>query len=80
MKIPMVNWRQVAVFCGDLIAVVATWLVAYLFRFNGAVPEPFADSGSLAVALILPVYAFSFWNSGLYRGIWIFASLPTVPT
>lgn len=76
MKRVLINWRQIAVFVSDLAAVGVTWALAYLFRFNGSVPEPFAATGLWAGCLLLPVYAFSFWNSGLYRGIWIFASLP----
>jgi FlaA1/EpsC-like NDP-sugar epimerase len=72
----LINWRQIAVFVSDLAAVGVTWTLAYLFRFNGSVPESFATTGLWAGMLLLPLYAFSFWNSGLYRGIWIFASLP----
>lgn len=30
----------------------------------------------LALAWVLPVYGLMFWTFGLYRGLWVFASLP----
>jgi FlaA1/EpsC-like NDP-sugar epimerase len=69
-------WRQAAVFVVDLLAVSAAWACAYLLRFNGSVPGEFMRSGALACVLALPVHAFFFHSFGLYRGIWIFASLP----
>ena len=58
-------------------AVAGAWLAAYLIRFNGAVPARLPvtarctrSSGSL------PVYGVMFRVFGLYRGMWVFASLP----
>jgi len=70
------QWRQGAVFLADLIAVVGAWALAYLLRFNGAVPPDFLGSGVRACFVALPVHAVIFRAFGLYRGIWVFASLP----
>ncbi|WP_341677623.1 nucleoside-diphosphate sugar epimerase/dehydratase [Niveibacterium sp. SC-1] len=52
------------------------WAMAYLVRFNGPVPEDFVRTGFIAASASLPVCALVFSQFGLYRGIWIFASLP----
>ncbi|GAA5180708.1 nucleoside-diphosphate sugar epimerase/dehydratase [Niveibacterium umoris] len=70
------HWRQVAVFFADLVAVVLAWVLAYGMRFNGAVPPEFMRTGLSACVLILPIHAILFRSFGLYRGIWVFASLP----
>lgn len=68
--------RQFAVFFADMVAVLFAWVVAYLLRFNGRVPEEFAWVGVRISVATLPIYALMFSMFGLYRGIWVFASLP----
>ena len=65
-----------AAFGFDLCAVVLAWGAAYLLRFNGLVPAEFAHSGIQALFWIVPLYGVMFWVFGLYRGMWVFASLP----
>ncbi|WP_172198449.1 nucleoside-diphosphate sugar epimerase/dehydratase [Niveibacterium sp. COAC-50] len=72
----LAHWRQLAVFLGDLVAVVLAWAGSYLFRFNGQIPRDFLETGALACLVALPIHAAVFRSLGLYRGIWIFASLP----
>lgn len=76
MRRLIASWRQAAVFVADLIAVVACWYLVYLLRFNGSIPGEFFKTGAQAVGLVLPLYALTFRFFGLYRGIWVFASLP----
>jgi FlaA1/EpsC-like NDP-sugar epimerase len=70
------SWLSGAAFAFDLCAVAAVWLAAYLIRFNGAVPAEFWSSAGRALAFVLPIYGSMFWLFGMYRGIWVFASLP----
>lgn len=63
-------------FVFDMTAVVAMWLAAYAIRFNGFPPAPFMLGGLHAVFWVMPVYAIMFRAFGLYRGMWVFASLP----
>jgi FlaA1/EpsC-like NDP-sugar epimerase len=65
-----------AAFAFDVSAVVTTWLAAYVIRFNGTPPEPFLHGGLTTVLWVAPVYALMFRAFGLYRGMWVFASLP----
>jgi FlaA1/EpsC-like NDP-sugar epimerase len=60
----------------DLLAVVLCWQAAYQLRFNFAVPADFAHTGWISLAWALPLHAVMFRAFGLYRGMWIFASLP----
>jgi FlaA1/EpsC-like NDP-sugar epimerase len=70
------NWRSLAVFSFDLAAVVIAWFSAFQFRFNGQIPPEYSNMLWWGVVLLLPLEAMIFRASGLYRGIWVFASLP----
>ncbi|HGO6177767.1 TPA: polysaccharide biosynthesis protein, partial [Burkholderia cepacia] len=70
------SWLSLSAFLFDLLAVLAAWLFAYLVRFNGSVPPDFLGGALMALTWVLPVYALMFHIFGLYRGLWVFASLP----
>ncbi|MFP3565455.1 polysaccharide biosynthesis protein [Paraburkholderia sp. SIMBA_030] len=70
------SWLSFSAFLFDLCAVAGAWLAAYLIRFNGSVPEEFWYGGIKTLAWVLPVYGLMFRVFGLYRGMWVFASLP----
>nr|WP_086909627.1 nucleoside-diphosphate sugar epimerase/dehydratase [Paraburkholderia hospita] len=63
-------------FAFDICAVVAAWLVAYSIRFNGTVPPEYWNGAIHALAWVVVAYAAMFRLFGLYRGMWVFASLP----
>jgi FlaA1/EpsC-like NDP-sugar epimerase len=70
------SWLSFCAFFFDLCAVGAAWSVAYLIRFNGAIPQPFIYGCLRSLAWVLPAYGLMFGVFGLYRGMWVFASLP----
>jgi FlaA1/EpsC-like NDP-sugar epimerase len=70
------SWLSFSVFFFDLLAAAAAWLVAYVVRFNGEVPPGFLKGACGALIWVLPVYGVMFRAFGLYRGLWVFASLP----
>ncbi|HTH59859.1 MAG TPA: nucleoside-diphosphate sugar epimerase/dehydratase [Paraburkholderia sp.] len=70
------SWLSFYVFLFDLLAAAASWLVAYVVRFNGTVPTAFLDGACAALIWVLPIYGVMFRAFGLYRGLWVFASLP----
>ncbi|WP_449491031.1 polysaccharide biosynthesis protein [Caballeronia sp. M23-90] len=70
------SWLSMAAFGFDIVAVVVTWLVAYALRFNGSVPDDFWHGGINALVWVVVIYAVMFRIFGLYRGMWVFASLP----
>lgn len=70
------SWLSFSAFLFDLCAVAGAWLAAYLIRFNGSVPDEFWYGAVKTLAWVLPVYGLMFRVFGLYRGMWVFASLP----
>ncbi|KER71079.1 multidrug MFS transporter [Burkholderia cepacia] len=70
------SWQSLSAFLFDLIAVAGAWLTAYVVRFNGIVPADFLTGAFDALAWVLPIYGLMFHCFGLYRGLWVFASLP----
>jgi FlaA1/EpsC-like NDP-sugar epimerase len=70
------SWLSLSAFAFDLCAVIASWLVAYVIRFNGDVPADFWHGGVHALLWVVVTYAVIFRIFGLYRGMWVFASLP----
>lgn len=70
------TWRSLSAFLFDIGAVAAAWLTAYLLRFNASVPSEFWHGAVNTLVWVLPIYAIMFRIFGLYRGMWVFASLP----
>ncbi len=69
-------YRSALVFLFDLVAAVAAWVGAYLLRFNFEWPEEYAEQIGLGLIVLLPAHAVVCRWAGLYRGMWVFASLP----
>lgn len=66
---------QGAALLHDLIMVPAAWYLAYWLRLE--VIKPDMDAGLISgLYIIIPIQFVTFTLSGLYRGIWRFASLP----
>lgn len=72
----MLNFRILLAILHDLTAVAAAWLIAFWLRFNLELPEPYYEQAWASVTWVVPLYGIIFFASGLYRGIWRFASLP----
>ncbi|MEQ0777193.1 nucleoside-diphosphate sugar epimerase/dehydratase [Paraburkholderia tropica] len=70
------TWLSFSAFLFDIGAVAAAWLTAYLLRFNASVPTEFWHGAVNTLVWVLPIYAIMFRIFGLYRGMWVFASLP----
>ncbi|WP_321961153.1 nucleoside-diphosphate sugar epimerase/dehydratase [Paraburkholderia sp. J7] len=70
------SWLSFSAFLFDCTAVGAAWLAAYLLRFNASVPPEFWHGARSSLVWVSPVYAIMFRIFGLYRGMWVFASLP----
>ncbi|HSD39900.1 MAG TPA: nucleoside-diphosphate sugar epimerase/dehydratase [Rhodocyclaceae bacterium] len=71
-----VNYKTFLVFLFDLLAAGLAWAGAFWLRFNFSWPPDYANTMVLGAALILPVHGLACHVAGLYRGLWIFASLP----
>ena len=67
--------RRLVAFAHDLVALALCWYGAYWLRFNLYLPEPFLTGAHQALIIVVWIYAPVYWLSGLYRGIWRYASL-----
>ncbi len=66
-----------AVVAHDLVMIPLAWFGAYWLRFNlASIPPLFINQAVFDLPLVWVVQGLVFWNMGLYRGIWRFASVP----
>lgn len=65
-----------AAFAFDIGAVACAWMIAYAIRFNGVPPPSYLQTALLSLWWVIPTHAVMFRIFGLYRGMWVFASLP----
>jgi len=70
-----VSWQTWVTVFHDVFAAAACWLAAYQLRFNFEVSDFYTSPMFRDLVWILPLQAFLSWRSGLYRGLWRYASL-----
>ncbi|MCD6732486.1 MAG: polysaccharide biosynthesis protein [Burkholderiaceae bacterium] len=70
------SYRSHLVFLFDLAAPVVAWVGGFLLRFNFGFPIPYEDHLLAGLLVLIPAHALICLQAGLYRGLWIFASLP----
>ena len=68
--------RVFLVFLHDLAAATAAWCLAYALRFNLDIPQGYLNGMLRTLAWVVLLQAIVFWQFGLYRGMWRYASLP----
>lgn len=68
--------RSALVFVFDLSALVVAWLGGFLLRFNFEWPVQYESTMATGLLVLLPTHAVGCYGVGLYRGMWVFASLP----
>ncbi|MBD5802534.1 UDP-N-acetyl-alpha-D-glucosamine C6 dehydratase [Azoarcus sp. Aa7] len=68
--------RSALVLLFDLVAACAAWVGTYLLRFNFEWPAEYVAQIGLGMLVLLPVHGIVCRWAGLYRGMWVFASLP----
>jgi len=59
----------------DLAAATLAWVFAYLLRFNFEPPPHFTDEMLRTLTWVVPLQGIIFWQFGLYRGLWRYASV-----
>ena len=70
------NMRILLVLAHDIVVTALAWSLAFLLRFNFTIPEQFVPAMLQTLVWVTPLQAIIFWQFGLYRGIWRFASIP----
>lgn len=69
--------NRASAFIHDVSMIPLAWIGAYWIRFNlEAIPPDFLTLVIKTVPIVVAVQAALFWQFGLYRGIWRFASMP----
>lgn len=72
MAIPL---RRLFVIGHDLVMVAAAWSLSVLIRFDFAPPAFHLSTFAKGLALVVTIQAAVLWGSGLYKGLWRFASI-----
>lgn len=67
--------RRLLATAHDFIACILAWSLAYLLRFNIELPPNYFLELLVTLPWVVPLQISIFWLSGLYRGIWRYASL-----
>ncbi len=68
--------RSILVFLFDILAMIVAVVGSYAIRFNFDIPSEYFPKIGLGLALLTVIHAVACCYAGLYRGMWIFASLP----
>lgn len=68
--------RTALVFFFDLFALALAWCSAFWLRLNLGWQAEYLTTITYGLLCLLPVHAVVCWRVGLYRGLWVFASLP----
>lgn len=72
------SMKSCMVFFYDMLAVVIAWFGAFWLRFNFIWPVDYTHTILVGLAVLIPAHGLACWLAGLYRGLWIFASLPDI--
>lgn len=70
------NARTAFVVLFDALAVCLAWFGGFLIRFNLEWPEVYLEKMLFGLVVLLPAHVLACRLAGLYRGMWVFASLP----
>ncbi|HEX5336913.1 MAG TPA: nucleoside-diphosphate sugar epimerase/dehydratase [Gallionella sp.] len=69
------NTRTALAVLHDTLAAALAWVLSYLLRLNFDMPPGFATELQQTLLWVIPLEVAVFWQMGLYRGIWRYASL-----
>jgi FlaA1/EpsC-like NDP-sugar epimerase len=67
------NWMALG---HDVAAAMIAWYLAYWLRFNTEIPQYNIPNMVGAMLWVVPLQAVIFFGSGMYRGMWRYASVP----
>ncbi len=68
--------RSALVFVFDLVCALVAWMGGFLLRFNFTWQPEYSATFWAGALWLLPFHALLCRWAGLYRGLWVFASLP----
>ena len=67
------NWMALG---HDVAAAMLAWYLAYWLRFNTDIPQFNIPNMMWSMLWVVPLQALVFFASGMYRGMWRYASVP----
>ncbi len=67
------NWMALG---HDVAAAMIAWYLAYWLRFNTDIPQYNVPNMLGTMLWVVPLQALIFFGSGMYRGMWRYASVP----
>ncbi|HVK55695.1 MAG TPA: nucleoside-diphosphate sugar epimerase/dehydratase [Burkholderiales bacterium] len=70
------NFRTWLAYAHDIVTVGVTWCAAYWLRFNLSISPEYTGEMLQTLPWVMLLYGLVFFQFGLYRGIWRYASLP----
>ncbi len=68
--------RSIVIVLFDFFTAALAWTLGFALRFNFEWPTGYGLKFSVSLAILLGVHAAACRWAGLYRGMWVFASLP----
>ena len=68
--------RSLLIILFDFLTAAVAWTLGFALRFNFEWPAGYELKFSVSLAIVLAVHAVVCRWAGLYRGMWVFASLP----
>lgn len=68
--------RRLVAYIHDVSVAAVAWILAFVLRFNFSIPPEFDLVMWHTIPWILLIQSVIFWQFGLYRGVWRFASIP----
>ena len=68
--------RRTAIILHDLCMIFLAWVMAYLARYNFSIPVEDWSGLWRYLPAVMIIQGGILWRSGLYRGLWRFASIP----
>lgn len=72
MSMHIRNWMALS---HDAVAAIVAWYLAYWLRFNTEVPPYIVPNMVSAMLWVVPLQTAIFFASGMYRGMWRYASV-----
>jgi FlaA1/EpsC-like NDP-sugar epimerase len=70
------NWRLLMALIHDVVVACLAWVLAFTLRFNFNIPPEYVISLKHVMLWAVPLQVMFFFQFGLYKGVWRFASLP----
>ena len=70
------HFRNLIALGHDVVAAAIAWYLAYWLRFNTEIPQYNIPNMVETMMWVVPLQAVIFFGSGIYRGMWRYASVP----